>query len=733
MSSDNNVLMLSPLQSNGHNFKVATEPGKWILAQSSLGELSVAVDSGKDAKPDLVRSTPDPWAQVRSFAEVLLDPVNNDSAVIGQWRGLITILAFAALREGNYRLTFEPAPLKPGSTRFADVMLKLLPKISLPFKPDKDGQSQGWDNTVVVRLKLLETPADGEDDGPPLALLNPACLIAPGRNADRWVGNSGWMKQGLIDPLTAAAPDSLSPSELHALVFYLRSLNTQIGTLCQEGGSRTLTRLQERIAEFEAAVRQQPGFADIDAADAAFEPGDVPDTSLPAPYRLVTIPVREKATGPGKSQCIIPLRQDLADPPFAGLVLLDRDLASDTRPATSIRFWSNKTLQQVLDMRPAERKALAEEIGKAGYLLVTPDDFFTEAMVRLNDEDRPGRMSLHPDGLSDRMLPLSPLVLLVLTPQEIAERVEFGRNGRLTLRIKLDGRSHALARTYEGDKQLLDKIDWLPGEFAVWPDFRSPRWHHYAARFEYARTVNDRLRGRFALSGALLAHQLRHVQQHADRAALASVWASSKPLDPRQFAGKLDPIPTFADRQLMLPEFRRLRARDTGSIVSEIQVSTLPFEAAFFTVSLGTDQPPLPVGMALLDIRPVEGSNPATGDVAVDFGTTNTVACINEESPAKLTARVVHPIEQAAGTVQSRGQLGQGLREFLPPDDRPLPTPTVLINRELDTAASALLEDAANSGLEAALLIRQLIYFQPDFAADGTITSVGINDWTTLL
>jgi hypothetical protein len=741
MSSDTNVLMLTALKSGGHNFKIATQPGKWIVAESSLGELSVALDNGDDAKPDLVRSTPDPWAQVRSFAEALLDPVNNDAAVIGQWRALVAILAFAAIREGNYRLTFEPVLLKAGSTRFADVMLKLLPGISLPFRPDKDGQSQGWDNTVVVRLKLLETPADDGDDGPVLALLNPACLIAPGRNADKWVGNSGWMKHGLIDPLTAKGPDSLSPSELQALAFYLRRLDAQIGALCTEGGSRTLNRLQQRITEFETAVRQQPGYADVDAEQAAFEPGDEPNTRLPAPYRLITTPVREKASGPGKSQCIIPLRQDLADPPFAGLVLLDKELASDTRPATGIPFWSNKTLQQVLDMRPAERKALAEDIGKAGYMLVTPDDFFTQVMVRLNDEDRPGEIDAHDGLLRDHLLPLSPLVLLVLSPAEIAQRIAFTRQGRVSLDIKVDARTHVLSRTYPEGKDssagaLIPKVDWNPGEFALWPNFVSPQWHHYAARLQYNRQNLKQLRGRFAVSGGIIAQQLRHAQQHTHRAELAALWSSSQPLDPRTFPGQLDRIPTFGGRHLMEPSYRRLRARDTDLIVSEVQVSSLPFEAAFFTLAVSKDEPQLPVGMALLQFERLAGTDDSSGDVAIDFGTTNTIACLNRAEPARLQARVVHPVQLGAGRRMAAGQLGQDLREFLPPDDRLLPTPTVVISREVDSTISALLDRKENTEIKrlaTSLLIRQLMYFQPDFESDGTMASISLKDWTTLL
>lgn len=476
------------------------------------------------------------------------------------------------------------------------------------------------------------------------------------------------------------------------------------------------------------------GGEDVDTFD--FEAGEPLDTRLPAPYRLLATPLKAKAAAPGTSQCIIPMRDDLGEQPFHGLVLLDRDLASDERPATTITFWGYRTLQQALDMRQSERKALAAEIAKAGFLLVTPDDFFTEIMVRLNEEERPGCIALHPDRFADHLLPLSPMALLVLSPTEIIQRLDMSRTGRVSLRVKLDGRSHNLARTYvdypqPGEGRLVNEIDWGLSDFALWPDFRSPKWHHYAARFDYGRSVLRRLRGRFALSGAMIAQMLLGTQQAEHRADAASLWASSKPLDPRNFAGQLDPVPGFGERHYMQPDLLRLRARDSLSNVSEIQISKRPFEAALFTVGLGVDEPPMPAGMALLKIREISITSDRQGDVAIDFGTTNTVACINDEAPARLQARLVHPVEAAMAKSIGVGELGQNLREFLPPDNRQLPSPTVVINRDLDDTATARLE--ANNELDDALLLKQLIYFQPDFASDGTIASVAIGDWTTLL
>lgn len=735
MASDVNVLMLTPLKEKGHNFKVATQPGSWVLAGSSLSELGKALDVDKDARVDLVRSTPDPWAQVRSFADVLLDPTADDPRVIGQWRALLTILALSAQRESAYRVTFEAVPLFEQNSRFAQVMMYLLPQVSLPFPPMPDGTSCGWDRPVVMRVAMLDRDGHELPGARPLALLNPACLIAPGRDADSWRCPVGWMKEGLIDPLTCQPNNRLPLADLNLLRQYLLRLTDELTALCQGRGDElaqtTLTNLLNRVRAFAADVSRQPGMAGEGAEAFEFIVGDPLNRDLPAPYRLLATPIKAAPPRPGTSHCIIPLRTDIEEQPFRGMVLLDRDLASDARPATAITFWGHVTLQQALDMRASERKALADEITKAGFLLVTPDDFFTTVLLRVNEEDRPGQILAHPDRFTDHLLPLSPLTLLVLSPTELAKRLDMARDGRVSLTIPLGATGHTLSRSFAGGA-LASGIDWGLGEFAVWPDFKSARWQHYVARIEYGRSVVRRLRGRMAASGTLMARMLMSRQQPENRAEAASLWASSAPLDPPSLGNLLDRIPDYDGRALTSPDLTRLRARDTSSNVSEVQISRVPFEAAFFTVCLGVDQPPVPAGMALLAIPDVGSVSQADGDVSIDFGTTNTVACLNNENaPASLQARLVHPVQDTRETALPVGALGQALREFLPPDDRPLPTPTVIINRDLDNNAMTAL--TGNQVLNDALLLYQLIYFQPDFTADGTIASVGLSDWTTLL
>ena len=151
---DGPVLLLTPLKRSGHNFKDATAPGTWQPISGTLGELGTALDVAADAKVDVVRSTPDPWSQARSFADAVLNPAVSDGPILDQWRGLIALFALSASYEDYYKLTLTPVPLGDRTSRFAQVMTSLLPQASLPA-PAGD-VSHGWDRPILVHVSELD-------------------------------------------------------------------------------------------------------------------------------------------------------------------------------------------------------------------------------------------------------------------------------------------------------------------------------------------------------------------------------------------------------------------------------------------------------------------------------------------------------------------------------------------------------------------------------------------------
>ncbi|MFQ3595594.1 MAG: hypothetical protein SNJ63_05730, partial [Sphingomonadaceae bacterium] len=180
-------------EATGHNFQAPGAAGSWLRLGGSLRELGDALAVAHDADVDIVRSTPDPWAQFRSFGDALLFPGSVFPDVVPQWRGMLGLFALAASYP-TYRLRLEPLPLAERNTRFSGVLRQLLPGRSLPLG---DPEGATWDRPVLVYLQ----EGEGDGNGRPIGILNPAVLVAPGRDIARLaVPSIPWMRNGLADP-----------------------------------------------------------------------------------------------------------------------------------------------------------------------------------------------------------------------------------------------------------------------------------------------------------------------------------------------------------------------------------------------------------------------------------------------------------------------------------------------------------------------------------------------------
>ncbi|MFK3889753.1 hypothetical protein [Sphingomonas sp. NPDC079357] len=723
------LFMLSPLRDAGdHTFKGATSHGQWAPLSGTLGELGQALDVDESAAVDVVRSTPDPWSQARSFADALRRPRRNRGA-IAEWRGLLAIVGLAAFYEDRYALRFEPVDLGQSQSRFATVMRRLVPDAILPAEVGKI--SHGWERPVLVRL----VEAGKNSDGTVIGLLNPASLIAGGREPPNLSPAAvPWMRNGRpSDPTELRGEDALPPAALAALRSYLLGLRDELEKLCRAGLENELLRdLRDALDGYAKACL--PGIGT--AGDLTFDTVSLRGDGLPALYAALLKAPKAKEPPAGTSDCLLRLRSDVGVLPVNGVVLFDPAMATPDRPANTITVWGLTTLADLQKAGATTRADLRKRVMETGYLLVEPSDLFTSVLVKLDDPDQPARIAAHPDSLDDCLLPLSPLALLIATPDQLRQAVALDRNGQVTLTVQLNGRIHTLRRSFDPQPEgaqgrLLDQTDWTLGDVAIWPDFASERWSRYCARIDYATIADGRPRGRFALSGALLTAILREQGGGAEQLGL---WASGAALGDGSRPG-LDRVSAYADRSFDGAALTRFRAVASGNRMTEVQVATTPFEAMAFTVQLHNDQPAVPAGLALLSLKPVDlrPNNPA-GVVAIDFGTTNTVACLDSEEPLALQARIVHPIEPARSRAGGRpSDLTQRFRDFLPPDERKLPTPTVTILRTMDAEGRDILRQDRNAVLEAKLLIHHLMYFQPDYADDGAIAAIPLKEWSTLL
>jgi hypothetical protein len=173
-----------------------------------------------------------------------------------------------------------------------------------------------------------------------------------------------------------------------------------------------------QLAAFGAECRLRAEGYDRELAPARTATGAA---DLPELYRALgrTYALSELAFPPGYSETRIALRDDfVADGvrPFEGLILIDPAIADTRRRRPQdVHVWREHTLKSVGES-PGLLAQVRREAVEAGYLVVTPDDFFAPEFVRLGAR---GVVDGHPANCDFRsaVLPLSALALLTHSPE----------------------------------------------------------------------------------------------------------------------------------------------------------------------------------------------------------------------------------------------------------------------------------------------------------------------------
>ena len=723
-------------------FPSATTTGEWTRAGGTLAALAQSLLIGNDderAGAADIKSIPDPWAQIRTFADAVggAHPLHEQS--VAQWRGLLALFALSAVNDDVYQLVTTPVPLRSaaeGGGLFQRILTRLPPLDRLPQLPaggDEATATAEWRRPVIVSLQMVRGQ-DGNgrfsyDQAVPIGVLNPACLIAPGRRtASKPFPAIKWLEQGLSDPTALTAAAALPMSHYLVLRDWLMALDADLRTIAggpQPGLARIRTQIDAYIADCAAlcagcrvATQSAPGA----------------DAQLPPLYgalrrRTSLAPCADPAA---VSECRIDLRPDLANPPFKGVILVDPQIAATRKTyAKDVVVWGNVTLGE-LQQSPGKLEPLRQEVSAAGYLLATPRDLLTRRLAQLSHK---AIVDGHMEGTRGQLLPLSPLALLLLDPAALAEasdcRDQGGDRVVVSLALSLAGPAaarHVLARSYAerplADEGLLERdVDWTFGEAAVWPNFRSASWKWYFLRLTYT-TSGVTIRARFGLSGAALATFLSG-EPEADRRSLLPPWCDES----RCLAERQAPLSGRTDGG-GAPWLQRMRNIENSGAVEEYQSSDQGFEALFFSRTADGGEP-FPIGCSLLStLKPA--SSGADGVVAVDFGTTNTVACFEDQIPVAFKDRILHPIRSADRARTDRGL--QSIRwpflEFMPPSERSTPTPTVGLNRDADQPA--LLAGPEGLGDERPLF-GSVIYFQPDEGAAADMAASDLEQFRGVL
>jgi hypothetical protein len=675
-----------PPQHSGSEIPPQQVAGKWENADVGLLTIGrgLSVDNERAFldPEEPVRAIPDPWAQARTFGEALLDKKHTIHAlVMPQWRGLLAMFALQEMAGTAYELTSRSAALSPaGTNRFSDVLRDLRPEVAI------GGQAQLWEALSIF-----------DCNGAPVAMTNPICLVSPGRSVnDLAIPQIPWMRRGIVDPLALEGADALSVTQLVVLAGWLEKLEAH---LKNQGGDSIALRVAQLLADYGKEIASEIGqIADINL---------VVSPSIEQLHPLFDpLMMRASVTADTDPWVLSRTRIRLADGVageaghFKGMILVDEAIAraQGVKPR-SMFVWGHTTLSELLS-NPALLADVRAKATELGWLIVTGDDLMTRRLVRLRSQnERHGPEILaHPANLRDMLLPVRPLALMT-GGGALAGRLSCqlgGNRASVTLSVVLEtgqdeGQRIDMTRHYAEDAGpddylLVTKVDWRAYYASLWPNFRSSVWDRYYLRLYYKPGAADQALPRTGLSCAHLTRQMQ--RQNSPQLALGSLLEINGGGLPKTKSGEYE--------QSVVPA--------SGEFHDEMLFSSMPFEAITYFEG-GGERSISYAGLILTPLEVKEPTSNQTSVVAIDFGTTNTVACLDRPGsrPISFQQRLLFPIRSRHPETHENAlyDFRTNLPAFKPSEMRKTPTSTVAFER------------LPYQSHEPVSLFKNLIYFHP--------------------
>jgi hypothetical protein len=456
--------------------------GRWEKVGSFeyLRNVAISLDVVKSAsRVEYLVSIPDTWAR----AEVVRSALFDDKHILHEsirleWRCMLTLIALSALSP-TYSLTARPIILRDLASRpfsssadidehrgrnFADVLSDMKPE-----NGDVLAHGLDWEN-----LSLLGV------NGQPVALAVPTVLVVPRRElAQDLDGVVPWCKGGeILDPIKSKI---LQPEELAVLGRYLtflidevKGVNSENLDLIQLVQSNLESFRNECVAAL--ADRMEP-----QGLDFAFERTAGALTGLPnhRVYNALATAWRISAGQAERHDVLLQPRDEFAQH-TKGVILLDPNIEKTLdRPPNEIRIWKLLSLAR-LEVDDALWHQSVAEMSNEGYIGLTPDEIFTEKLCKIDG----GTISAHGTGeLRNHLLPISPIVLLFVSPSEIAQNIsikELEDSSVVTFSLPVsrsDGTTyrHAVSRTYRSEDIVSRDVSAVAASF--WPNFDRSDWH----------------------------------------------------------------------------------------------------------------------------------------------------------------------------------------------------------------------------------------------------------------
>lgn len=607
-----------------------------------------------------VDGTPNPWAYPIHFAKAVLDEAHDaHTYALSQWRGLLAILALQVQRAEDYTLSLQPA-MGDQIGALGELLLDSIPQRNM------DNCSALWRSPMLVLAHRI-----GEVNRP-MMMLNPLSLVSPARSFDEGWPMMGWMDEGLCDPLTANTPPPLT--ELAILASWLSVLE---GALAAQK--------DEMCATLHGRVHAYRSDCLIHLAGLSIEVTAQPmvGCALPSPFaqlftqcRIATI-ADPAALSKGRIALGWP-NFDSHDgkPRLHGIILADPALAHHYgQDERHILIWGTHTLAEIKGNSGLLTEIRAEAAAQ-GWLVLTAADLFADRCVRLGKQ---GRVPSHPLSGQQCLLPLRPLCLLLGERISNFVRIKLRDDGAIcSIDLPMgDGRLLTLTRAYAdkpsmGQGSYRSNANWHIHAASIWPNFISPTFHHYAARLmgRDASSQADVVQPVSVLSRELIIRMMRDYERPADGiAAILKVNVGN-------------PLPTargLIDRHDLTH----------GAAVDHLWRSHVPFEAIGW-VEHDISGLASYCGLITLNL-PILPTRDEPVDVAVDFGSTNTVSCFGDGEAIRCAARLIFPI-QSENPLVTKAMLHDkrfALNKFLPVEAHSLPIPSVTYCHDVSHLSSA--------------------------------------------
>jgi len=550
---------------------------------------------------------------------------------------------------------------------FGQVVYHLLPKGSI-------AAGQNWSEIGFILYR-----------GAPIGFLIPTTLVCPVRGYEKAVGSGvPWSDAGrLVDPCEVR---SVRPEEYSTLAYYIKMLREGIAREVGSGAGdssargfdddRTVRRGYDRViellAQFQADSARRAGPTSIDGAkfDAVGLRATLPQQPIYGVFRNVY--VLDRPVGYGTLLAARASLRAESAPLLKGALFVDPSMpAALGVPPHQIRIWDTVTLETLCN-DPKRLTAVRADAAKHGFMVLAPDDLFTQKLYRVTDGDVIRHRRCGGEGY---LLPLTPLALLFFSADELVRSLRISdRRGDIEVELTLpllgsDGRSteYVLRRAYPSN-MIIERMP--PTSLSLWPNFDSEHW-----RYNYV------------FQGCDPQKMITVLAPVTERALVEILNGKELAAQRVGLAGRIGEALGERSKPLTLP--------DVAGVVRSLWISDRTPEAL---ICAATDprpgQPALrgaatgPAGLLLPPSMPRVTPDNLSWVIGIDFGTTNTAVYLRRGSDdirsGELSNRCVTPFAS-----RSLGAEAEHALEFLPLENRVVPFLTIQEpRRKVDTSVS---------------------------------------------